>query len=292
MAVDVLEIREQNKDNPNYPSIYWSNNGLLNVKIGSVEAYDITPDEAYKRFKDNDFFIVELSDLLSKKSKNPFKSKELQKLDDSIVEDNISIDKLKVAIESKLDEIIGKLGLEKYNDAMTQLKNCCLIQKYIVENNKLDLNNIQKEDGYSDEDNAVLELYNAVVKHRGFPTSNALMFKKLAEKVGEKAEVVGLTSKENGAVHAANLVELDDENYFFDSTLESTIYDSNKDKTNGELILCCAGLGLETYSEYYSPNVILPDSPLDTVKPLPENISEHDIPGDIVNSMIAQTNMG
>ena len=292
MAVNVLEIREQNRDNPNYPSIYWADNGLINVKIGSVEAYNITPDEAYKRFKDNDFFIVELGDLLSKKSENPFRSKELQKLDDSKVEDNTSIERLKETIESKLDEIIGKLGLEKYNDAMTQLKNCCLIQKYIVENNKLDLDSINNLDDYSDEDNAVVSLYNAVVMHRGIPSSNALMFKKLAEKVGEKAEVVALTSNENGAKHAANLVELDDENYFFDSSLESTIYDSNKDKTNGELILCCAGLGLETYSEYYSPQVILPDSPLDTVKPLPDNISEHDIPGDIINSMITQTNIG
>ena len=286
MAVDVLELRAANMGNPNYPSIYWVDDGLIDVKIGNMEANGITPDEAYKRFKDNDFFIVELGDLLSKKADNPFRSKELQRLDDTKVEEDLNIESLREKINTKLDEIIGKLGLEKYNDAMTQLKNCCLIQKYIVENNIFDMDALLKNDNYSDDEHAILDLYNAVVKHKGIPTSNALMFKKLAEKVGEKVEVVGLTSNENGALHAANLVELDDENYFFDTTLESTIYDNNKDKTNGELVLCCAGLGLETYSEYYSPQVILPDNPLDEAKPLPDNISVHDIPGDIVNSMI------
>jgi hypothetical protein len=141
--------------------------------------------------------------------------------------------------------------------------------------------------GYSSEDIVTLDLYNAVVKQKGVCTSNALMFKKLAQRVGVKAEVVGLISNENGAMHTANLVELDDENYFFDSTLETTIYDANKDKTDGRLILCCAGLGMETYSEYYTPQVILPDNPSDKVMPLPNNISEHDIPNDIVNDMIS-----
>lgn len=47
----------------------------------------------------------------------------------------IDIEKIKMEIEVKLDEVTKELKLQESNDVMAQLKNCCLVQKYIVEHN-------------------------------------------------------------------------------------------------------------------------------------------------------------
>ena len=121
---------------------------------------------------------------------------------------------------------------------MDQLRNCCLVQKYIVEHNTYDEDIMKKKEGYKAEEIVILDLYNAIVLHSGVCTSNALMFKKVLEKVGVKSEVVGLISNDTGGIHASNIVELDGEYYFFDSTLETSIYKSNS--KNDGIVLCCA----------------------------------------------------
>lgn len=99
------------------------------------------------------------------------------------------------------------------------------------------------------------------------------MFKEILKRVGIKVEVIGLLSNENGAEHAANIVELDGMYYFFDTTLESTIYHENSQYTDGKILLCCAGLGIEDYCPYYTPLVVLPSNALDPVRELPENMA-------------------
>ena len=143
---------------------------------------------------------------------------------------------------------------------------------------------MKKKEDYKPEEIVILDLYNAVVLHSGVCTSNALMFKKVLEKVGVKSEVVGLISNDGGEMHASNIVELDGKYYFFDSTLETSIYKSNS--KNGSITLCCAGLGKSEYCQFYTPKVVLADDPTDIVKPLPEKISEYRIPSEIVNSFI------
>lgn len=193
------------------------------------------------------------------------------------------IERIKKEIDEEIDRIIEQLGLEKSSDVMVQLKNCNLVQKYIVETNGYNENIMKEKSEYETEDIVILDLYNAVVLHNGVCTSNSLMFKKILEKVGVNVEVVGLFSSEGG-MHASNLVELDGEYYFFDSTLESSIYrDKGKD---GNLILCCAGLGKNEYCQFYTPQVILPDNPTDMVKPIPKNISESRIPMEIINHFV------
>lgn len=99
---EINKIREENKDNPNYPTICWKNSDskLLYVKIGTIEKQDITVSEAIELFKDSKLFMNEL-------------------------------------------------GLEKTNDVIKQLKNCCLVQKYIVEHNTYNSNIMKEKNRYS-----------------------------------------------------------------------------------------------------------------------------------------------
>lgn len=203
---------------------------------------------------------------------------------DSVVSNSVSIEQIKYEINKAIDKIIKQLDLQESNDVMNQLRNCCLVQKYIVEHNTYDEDIMKKKEGYKAEEIVILDLYNAIVLHSGVCTSNALMFKKVLEKVGVKSEVVGLISNDTGGIHASNIVELDGEYYFFDSTLETSIYKSNS--KNDGIVLCCAGLGKNEYCQFYTPKVVLPDDPTDNVKPLPEKISEYRIPPEIVNSFI------
>lgn len=200
----------------------------------------------------------------------------------------INIEQIKAEIDEEIDRIISELNLQKSDDVMVQLKNCCLVQKYIVEHNIYKDSIMEEKETYSEENIATLDLYNAVVLHVGVCTSNTLMFKKILERVGVKVEMIGLTGKDRDAKHFCNIVELDGQYYFFDSTLETSIYEQNKELSGGRLVLCCAGLGTDEYCELYTPRVLIPDNPLDNVLELPTNIASERIPITVVNSMIEE----
>ena len=59
---------------------------------------------------------------------------------------------------------------------------------------------------------------------------------------------------ENDAFYMANLVYIGGKFYFFDISLERDIY---RDSDDSECILCCAGVGLNRYSEFFEPLCIL-----------------------------------
>jgi hypothetical protein len=203
--------------------------------------------------------------------------------------DNFSIENIKNEIEETIDKIIIELDLKKSDDVMEQLKSCCLVQKYIVEHNDYENEIMEEKEKYNPAEIVVLDLYNSVVLHRGVCTSNSLMFKMILRKLDINVEVVGLISNDSGEYHAANIVELDNEYYFFDSTLEKNIYIENYNKTKGQLILCCAGLGKKEYLQFYTPNGILPDNPFDDVRDIPGNIALSRIPAKIVNNLIIES---
>lgn len=159
----------------------------------------------------------------------------------NLANNNNSIENIKIEIEQAINDIIKQLDLKESSDTMIQLRNCCLVQKYIVEHNTYNEDIMKEKDNYKQEEMTILDLYNAVVLHNGVCTSNSLMFKKILEKVGVKSEVIGLISNDTGSMHASNIVELDGQYYFFDSTLETTVYKANS--MDGSIILCCAGLG-------------------------------------------------
>ncbi len=215
-----------------------------------------------------------------------FDDMELTAVDSNNSSQDIDIDTIKKEINYKIEEIITELGLIVSDDPIIQLKNCCLVQRYIVENNVYSDNIMNEKRNYSEENIVLLDLYNALVLHTGVCTSNSLMFKKILERVGTKVEVIGLYSNGSNDMHASNIVEIDGKYYFFDSTLESYIYQQNGHMTNGEIVLCCAGLGKNEYCQLYSPQVVLPDDPMDDTKELPSNISEERILADFVNGLL------
>ncbi len=61
---EIENIREENKDNPNYPHVYWITDDSLYVKVGDFEQKGISVEEAIELFKDNKLFMDELKYLL------------------------------------------------------------------------------------------------------------------------------------------------------------------------------------------------------------------------------------
>lgn len=186
-------------------------------------------------------------------------------------------------IKMEIEKIISRLGLIKSNDAMIQLKNCCLVQKYIVENNVYTSNDIEKNN--SKENIRTINLYNAVIKHIGGCINNSIMFQEILSKIGVVVECVVLINNKTGGKHLGNLVKLDGSYYFFDSSLEKSIYDSMI-KQEKFLILHCAGLGKKDYCKFYTPKFILSKDLKNKAKPLPNNISNVSIPSRIINEQI------
>ena len=82
---------------------------------------------------------------------------------DSVVSNSVSIEQIKYEINKAIDKIIKQLDLQESNDVMDQLRNCCLVQKYIVEHNTYDEDIMKKKEGYKAEEIVILDLYNAIV---------------------------------------------------------------------------------------------------------------------------------
>ena len=217
-----------------------------------------------------------------------FDDEEITPKNDSKKEESVNLSLSREIIieqtEQAIHDIIKELGLEESDDVMIQLKNCCLLQKYIVEHNDFDKSIVDEKESYDTDDLVIRDLYNGVVLHNGVCMTNAIMFKNILQRVGVNVEILGLISNDTNVMHASNIVELDGEYYFFDSTLEKSIYDENSQ--DGEFYLCAAGLGKNEYCSIYTPEVMLPDDPNGKVLPLPENISDYRIPSDVVNSLI------
>lgn len=135
-------------------------------------------------------------------------------------------------------------------------------------------------------DNLIIEeLYNALILKKSVCTSNSIVFKEVLRRIGMNVKTIGLTNKVTGGLHFSNLVLLDGLYYFFDATTDQNIY--NTQNVTTEVVLCCAGLGINTYGENYEPQVelISPNAP--TIA-LPNNIASTDIPNEIVNEPICQ----
>ena len=65
---------------------------------------------------------------------------------DSVVSNSVSIEQIKYEINEAIDKIIKQLDLRESNDVMDQLRNCCLVQKYIVEHNTYDEDIMKKKE--------------------------------------------------------------------------------------------------------------------------------------------------
>lgn len=202
--------------------------------------------------------------------------------DISTPQEEAYIEKIRQENEAEMERIINSLGLKSSQEPINQLKNCCLLQAYMVENNRYNEKVMDEKNHYAEKYITDIDLHNALIKKSGVCTSNSIMFQSILSKLGIAVETVGLTTEET-SLHMANIVLLNGEWYFFDVTLEIAIRNDNLDQN---LVLCCAGLGSQDYCQYYTPQCIVRR---DGLLAVPENISDERIPVQVVNQMIERT---
>ena len=262
-------------------AVCWLNDEDLYIELnGTSEVINV--NEAQEKYKDNAAIQAKIDDLLELQ-----KNRTLLQIYPNINE--INIEQIKAEIDAKIDEIIADLQLLRTDDPLLQLRNCCLVEKYIIEHNHYNNRIMFEKSLYPEEYMNILDLYNAVVLGQSVCTSNATMFKEILKRVGVPAEVICLTSTMGDGDHASNIVQIDGEWSFFDSTLDSSIYENQKQVSGGtpDVILCCAGLGMKDYSQYYTPLLVLPDDlTCGGVLPLPDGIMQDSIPINVVNTVI------
>lgn len=198
---------------------------------------------------------------------------------------NYDYDKIKEEIEVAIDEIIKELDLSPSYDEFDKLRTCAKVQKYIATKNVYNKDIMEEKKHYDDKNTRLLDLYNSVVNKSGVCSSNSIEFQEILSRIGISAEIVCLISKKGGH-HMANLVLLNGEYYFFDTTLENSIYLS-KNGSEDDIVLCCAGLGSEDYCKYYTPEGIVSANLYEGVKPVPDNVAKYSIPYEIVNNLVS-----
>ncbi len=147
---EIEKLRNENKDNLNYPHVYWINSskGLLYVKIGDIIKEGITVSEAIELFKDNKYFMKELNYLLEPLPKRN-SCKEFI-MSNHFMDDEVFYDVENTKIRSNLnfiDEFTNSVGgsEDEYNefDKLYKILITEIVydEEYAFEEKKLDRNN-------------------------------------------------------------------------------------------------------------------------------------------------------
>lgn len=190
------------------------------------------------------------------------------------------------AIEEKTRQIIGLLGVKKSFRLLNQLASALKLYKYIFQKNDSNFAISIPEVKSKDKNEVYLnDLYLGLTHNPGLPSTNTITYKHLLMHSIAESEVVLLKSKNSGDIHLSNIVKLGKEYYFFDPTLERSIYDDDTWEEN-KGTLCCAALGKnDDYFKLYEPLGVLPDNMNSELKPLPENIAEESMSKNLVNEI-------
>lgn len=197
----------------------------------------------------------------------------------------ITVDK-ETEIKAKTESILEFLNITSSNDQMVQLENAMKIHKYISQNSSYTSDMMQEKTDYNTNEAYLNELYNGLINRRGVCTTDSIVFKHLLSEIGMNGDVVILESKEGG-VHAATLVQLGDESYYFDTTLERTIFEQYSNNPE-KFVFCCAALGQQEYNQFYNPVGVLPENLNEDLLPMPKNISQDSVPKIIIQSVGSQ----
>ena len=195
---------------------------------------------------------------------------------------DLNIDQLSATfqIEDKINEIIEKLKLVKPENEETQLLNASKLQMYLA---TLD------EKGEAIKANigssvTTSELFDGLMNGKTDSIINAYIFSEILNKVGNDVLNVALKD-ENGVYYIANLVLIGDDYYYFDVTLERSVFIEN----GGEIenfVLCCGALGRGSYEQFFKPLCLIDFHDKLKENKLPENIARLDIDIDLVNKLI------
>jgi hypothetical protein len=181
-----------------------------------------------------------------------------------------------IEIEDKIDEIIKELKLVKSDNAEICLANAVKVQAYLV---SMKENKNAKVPATS---NVILEdLYNGFINNKADYVTYSYMFSEVLKRVGMKVLNIG-AKDENGDFYVTNLVLIGDKYYYFDTNLDKEILDSEDDN---DLVLCCAGIGYDRYTQYFTPLSVLNYNNTGMNVELPSNIAKDDFDIDYVNSL-------
>ena len=195
---------------------------------------------------------------------------------------NIDIDEMSASlqIEDKINEIIAKLNLRKPDSEETSLLNAAKLQMYLATNFNYD-EETKLNIGSSVTKN---ELFHGLINGKLDSIVNAYIFSEILNKVGNNVLNVALKD-ENGAYYIANLVLIGTEYYYFDVTLEHSVFIEN----GGEIknfVLCCGALGRGSYEQFFKPMCLIDFHDKLAENSLPDNIARLDIDIDLVNKII------
>lgn len=283
--------------------VFWINDSQLQV-IYKGKTKAMTAEEIYAQYRHVPSLINELNKLLKLRQTLPEDSfEELLRLDDSakafasyfpVFETGEETQRRTIPLEERrkiieeidmeIARIIDELDLVQSDDVISQLRNCCKLQKYMALQNEYNSKIMQEKNECPYDFIRTMEVYNGVVQKNGVCTSNAAAFQEILSRLGMTIECVVLESSQ-GEIHMANLVLLNGEYYFFDITEEGDLF-KKQNLPPEEIVLCFAGLGSNEYCEFYKPLKIISQNIFEGAKKVPENIAEERIPEMVIEMMI------
>ena len=202
----------------------------------------------------------------------------------SLIREKIIVDEVNandigflIEIEDKIDEIIKELHLVKSDNSEICLANAVKVQAYLV---SMKANKNIKEPVTS---NVILkDLYNGFINNEADYVTYSYMFSEILKKVGMKVLNIG-AKDENGDFYVTNLVLIGDKYYYFDVNLDREILETEDE--DEELVLCCAGIGYDRYTQYFTPLSILNYNNTGVDVELPTNVAKDDFDIDYINSL-------
>ena len=189
----------------------------------------------------------------------------------------ISKQEKKKLIENRSMQILRFLNLRvKNSNIVEQLEIVLRLYKYVVQNI---FPEEQVYDGVAEstkQEEYLSNLYKGVMKNPGDQTTNAILFNHLLYMKGFDTHIILARSK-NGTPHVANIARIGKEYFFFDTTLERSIYEEQGEN---------AALGKEDFNRFYKPVEVLNDDLDKPAVPFPTAMAEESMPRQLVDSVV------
>jgi len=191
-------------------------------------------------------------------------------------------------INEKTKQILSLLGVKKSFRLLNQLASAIKLYKFVFQKSNPNFAKYTPDIKSEDRNNIYIHnLYIGITNNPGSATTNTILFKHLLMHSIAESDIVLLKSKKSGMSHLANIVKLGKEYYYFDPTLERSIFDDDAWEEN-KGTLCCAALGKnDDYFKLYEPIGILPDNMNLPLEALPEKIAEESMSKNLVNEISA-----
>lgn len=191
----------------------------------------------------------------------------------------------KKLIENRSMQILRFLNLTvKNSNIVDQLGIVLRLYKYVVQNVFPEEQSFDGKAESTKQEEYLSDLYRGVMKNPGDQTTNAILFNHLLYMKGFDTHIILARSK-NGTPHVANIARIGREYFFFDTTLERSIYEEQGENPD-EMLFCCAALGKEEFSKFYTPVEVLNEDLDKPAVPFPTAMAEESMPRQLVESVV------